>query len=122
MKLTYILIASSGIMGLILYPFYEVDLTVVLIVAVMELACMYKYPIYITKLQFIQLECSALKATISKQIANGFRVICSFIPSPFCTSIGLVISAIFQLVSTQYLIKKNKLNMEMKEEKTYELI
>ena len=121
MKLTYILIASSGIMGLILYPFYEVDLTVVLIVAVMELACMYKYPIYITKLQFIQLECSALKATISKQIANGFRVICSFIPSPFCTSIGLVISAIFQLVFTQYLIKKNKLNMEMKEEKTYEL-
>lgn len=122
MKLTYILIASSGIMGLILYPFYEVDLTIVLLVAGMELACMYKYPIYITKLQFIQLECSALKATVSKQIANGFRIVCSFIPSPFCTSIGLVVSAIFQLVSTQWLIKKNNLDMEMREEKTYELV
>lgn len=122
MKLTYMLIASSGIMGLILYPFYNADLTVVLIVAGMELACMYKYPIYITKLQFIQLECSALKATVSKQIANGFRIVCSFIPSPFCTSIGLVVSAIFQLVSTQWLIKKNNLDMEMREEKTYELV
>lgn len=122
MRLTYMLIASSAIMGMILYPFYDIDLTIVLIVAGLELGCMYKYPVYITKLQFIQLECSALKATISKQIANGFRIVCSFIPSPFCTSIGLVVSAVFQLLSTQWLVKKNKLNMEMKEKKSYELV
>jgi hypothetical protein len=71
------------------------------------------YPMYITKLTYIQLEYSAIKATISKQIANILRVCCSFILSPFCTSIGLAISVIYQLVSTQYIIQKNKLDLEI---------
>ena len=45
------------------------------------------------------------------------RIICSFLPTPFCTTIGLMISATYQLLSTNYYITKNKLNMEMKEEK-----
>ena len=89
-KLVWLLIISSIIMWIILYPFY------------------------ITKLTFVQMEYSAMKATISKQIANTLRIFCSFIASPFCTSIGLAVSAIYQLVSMQYIISKNKLNMEMK--------
>lgn len=45
------------------------------------------------------------------------RIICSFLPTPFCTTIGLMISATYQLLSTNYYITKNKLNMEMKEER-----
>ena len=89
-KLVWLLIISSIIMWIILYPFY------------------------ITKLTFVQMEYSAMKATISKQIANTLRIFCSFIAFPFCTSIGLAVSAIYQLVSMQYIISKNKLNMEMK--------
>lgn len=85
-----------------------------LIIVGIELICMYLYPFYITKLTFVQMEYSAMKATISKQIANTLRIFCSFIASPFCTSIGLAVSAIYQLVSMQYIISKNKLNMEMK--------
>lgn len=112
-KLIYLLIISTFIMGLILYPSYKVDITATLLIVGIELISLYMYPTYITKLTYIQLEYSAIKATISKQIANILRVCCSFIPSPFCTSIGLAISVIYQLVSTQCIIQKNKLNLEI---------
>ncbi len=112
-KLIYILIISTFIMGVVLYPIYKVDIVATLIITGIELISLYVYPIYITKLTYIQLEYSAIKATISKQIANIIRILCSFIPSPFCTSIGLAVSVICQLTSTQYIISKNKLNMEI---------
>lgn len=112
-KLIYLLIISTFIMGLILYPSYKVDITATLVIVAIELISLYMYPIYITKLTYIQLEYSVIKATISKQIANILRICCSFIPSPFCTSIGLAISVIYQLGATQYIINKNKLNLEM---------
>lgn len=113
-KLVYLLIVSSIIMGIILYPTYRVDITATLVIVSIELLSLYMYPIYLTKLTYIQLEHSALKATISKQIANALRIICSFILSPFCTSIGLAVSVVYQLLSTQYIIKNNKIIMEMK--------
>lgn len=112
-KLIYLLIISTFIMGLILYPSYKVDMVATLIIVGIELISIYMYPIYITKLTYIQLEYSAIKATISKQIANILRVCCSFIPSPFCISIGLAVSVIYQLLSTQYIIYKNKLSLEI---------
>ena len=73
--------------------------------------------IYIINLTFIQLEYSAIKAIIGKQMANILRVICSFIPSPFCTSFGLAVSVICQLLFTHYIINKNKLDLEFIDEK-----
>ena len=101
-KLVYLLIVSSILMGIILYPTYRVDITATLVIVSIELLSLYMYPIYLTKLIYIQLEHSALKATVSKQIANALRIICSFILSPFCTSIGLAVSAIYQLLYTVY--------------------
>ena len=115
-KLIYILIVSTFIMGLVLYPSYKPDIAVTSIIVSIELISLYVYPIYITKLTFIQLEFSAIKATISKQIANILRIICSFIPSPFCTSFGLAVSVVDKLLSTHYIIKKNKLNLEIKKD------
>lgn len=112
-KLIYILLLSTAIMGVIFYPHYKVDILVTIIVASIEMITMLLYSIYITKLTFIQLEYSAIKATVNKQIANILRIICSFIPSPFCTSIGLTSSAIYQLVFTDFIVKKNKLNLEI---------
>lgn len=113
-KLVCLLIVSSIIMGIVLYPSYKVDIIATLIIVSVELVSLYMYPIYLTKLTYIQLEHSAIKATISKQIANILRIFCSFILSPFCTSIGLAVSVIYQLVSTQYITEKNKIDMEMK--------
>lgn len=111
-KLVYILILSTFIMGISLYPSYRVDIKATLFIIAVELVSLYIYPIYVTKQTYIQLEYSAIKATINKQIAHMFRIFCSFIPSPFCTSIGLAVAAIYQLISTQYIISENKLNME----------
>lgn len=116
-KLVMILIASTFVMGLVLYPSYHTDIVATMIIVVIELVSLYMYPIYITKLTYIQLEYSAMKATINKQIAGILRIFCSFIPSPFCTSIGLAIAVIYQLSSSHYIISKNKLNMEMGQEK-----
>lgn len=112
-RLVYMLISSTFIMGIILQPIYKSDTFVTSIIVCIELISMYIYPIYITKLTYIQLEYSAIKATVNKQIANLFRILCSFIPSPFCTSIGLAISAISQLLFTEYIIKKNRLNLDI---------
>lgn len=113
-KLVCLLIVSSIIMGIILYPSYRVDITATLVIVSIELVSLYMYPIYLTKLTYIQLEHSAVKATVSKQIANILRILCSFILSPFCTSIGLAVSVVYQLISTWYIIKKNNIIMEMK--------
>lgn len=74
-------------MGMILYPIYNVYILITLIIAINELICLCFYPLYITRLTYIQLEHSAVKATLIKQIANILRTLCSFIISPFCTSL-----------------------------------
>lgn len=104
-------------MGIVLYPSYKVDITAALLIIGIEFIPFYTYPIYITKLTYIQLEYSAIKATICAQIANILRICCSFIPSPFCTSIGLAVSVIYKLVATQCIIHKNKLNLDMYQKK-----
>ena len=113
-KLVGLLILSSLVMGIVLYPIYQVDLVVTFIIVSVELITMYLYPSYLTRLTYIQLEYSAIKATVHKQIANILRIVSSFLATPFCTSIGLGLSAIYQLISTYYIVKKNGLNMEMK--------
>ncbi len=112
-NLIYILILSTFIIGFILYPNYNSDLIATLIIVGIDLISLYLYPVYITKLTFIQLEYSAIKATLHKQMANVLRIFCSFIPSPFCTSIGLAVSVIYQLACTNHIITKNKLDLEM---------
>lgn len=112
--LTYLLILSTMVMGLILYPSYQCDLTATLIFVSVELISLFYYHNYIIKFMFIQLEYSALQATIHMQIAKILRIACSFIPSPFCTTLGLALSVVYQLGATHLIIKRHKLCLEMK--------
>lgn len=121
-KLVVMLIVSSILMGLVLYSSYQIDILITIIIAGIELISLYMYPVYITKLTYIQMEYSALKATIHKQVANILRIACSFIPSPFCTSIGLAVSATYQLLLTHGIIHKNNIDMEMKQQEKKEKI
>lgn len=115
-KLIFLLIISTLIMGIALYPYYKTDIVSTTIFVFIELISLYCYPIYITKLMFIQLEYSALKSNINIQIANVLRIFCSFIPSPYCTSIGLIVYVIYLLIATQFIITKNKITMINKEQ------
>ena len=114
-KLINLLVVTTFIMGILLYPFYKTNLQITGIILGIEILSMYMYPIYITKLIYIQMEHSTYKATISKQIANVIRAICSFIPTPYCTSIGLAGAVIFQLIISKYIILKNNIFMEKRE-------
>ena len=62
------------------------------------------YPIYMTRTCYLQLEYSATKTTINKQVANIIRMLLSAIlVSPYCTVIGQLASMFYQLIYTKIL-------------------
>lgn len=117
-KLSAILVFTSIIMGMILYPLYKVTIVFTLVLLAIKLFHLVLYPIYSSKITFIQLEQNAVEPTIAKQIANVFRIASSFIPTPYCVGIGIVITTIYHLVYTHISVKVHKLNLEMKKTQT----
>lgn len=112
-KLLGLLILSVFFMFSILYPFYELSFGVVLIYLSFELINYLIYPIYRLHTCFLQLEYSASKTTANKMLANVFRIVSSFIVSPFCTGIGQIVSSLYQFVSLNFLFHKNyKIGMD----------
>lgn len=97
-----------------MYPSYSTDIMATLIILSAEILGLAFYPVYITNLTFIQMEHSVIVATLTKQFSNIIRICCSFIYSPYCTTIGLVLAVVFQFVSSWFIIFKNKLNLEQK--------
>lgn len=108
-KLISMLIASIIIMSLTMYNSYNTDLLITGIFILGEILCFIMYPLYTIKTYYLQLEYSALKTTIHKQIANILRTIMSFIPTPYCTLIGQLVSMFYQLIYTQILAGKTKI-------------
>ena len=108
-KLISMLIASIIIMSLTMYNSYNTDLLITGIFILGEILCFIMYPLYTIKTYYLQLEYSALKTTIHKQIANILRTIMSFIPTPYCTLIGQLVSMFYQLIYTKILAGKTKI-------------
>ena len=106
------LLVSIVVMFVILYPMYKTQLDITLIYIGLEIITFIGYPLYSIKICYIQIECSAIKATINKQISNTIRFMLSFIPTPFCTVIGQLVSMTYQLIYSNVVIRfkdKNKL-------------
>lgn len=108
-KLISMLIASIIIMSLTMYNSYNTDLLITGIFILGEILCFIMYPLYTIKTYYLQLEYSALKTTIHKQIANILRTIMSFIPTPYCTLIGQLVSMFYQSIYTKILAGKTKI-------------
>ncbi len=117
-NLGFVLFVSSMVMALVLYPIYKVDILYTAIFFGIRIFHLIVYPIYSSKITFIQLEKSAPEATINKQIANILRIACSFIPTPFCVGIGLLVSTLYHLLYTNISVKVHKLDLEMKKAQT----
>ncbi len=62
------------------------------------------------------LEYSSVKMTANMFVSSGIRVVSSFLPTPFCTSIGQLVSSIYQLVTTSIYMKKFKESREKEHE------
>lgn len=108
-KLIFMLVVSIIIMSLTMYNGYNTDLLITSIFILGEIFCFIMYPLYIIKTCYLQLEYSAVKTTIYKQIANILRTIMSFIPTPYCTLIGQLVSMLYQLIYTKVLVRGTKI-------------
>ncbi len=111
-KLDGMLIASIVIIAALLYGKYQPDLKLAMIFIGAEVWMLMMYPIYMTRTCYLQLEYSATKTTINKQIANVIRMLLSAILiSPYCTVIGQLVSMFYQLIYTKilWICKETKL-------------
>lgn len=111
-KLIGILVASILVMTFALYNQYNPDMRIAAIIIGGEILTLTMYPLYIIKTYYLQLEYSATKTTINKQISNVIRmIISSTLVSPYCTIIGQLVSMVYQLTYTKimWISKENKL-------------
>ena len=106
-KLLLILFATSLIMFVLLYAFYDLDFKITMIYFGFEIVNFLIYPIYRIKTCYLQLEWSALKTTTNKIAASILRMFMSLLKTPFCTGIGQVCSSLYQFISLNIIFKNN---------------
>lgn len=106
-KLLLILFATSLIMFVLLYAFYDLDFKITMIYFAFEIVNFLIYPIYRIKTCYLQLEWSALKTTTNKIAASILRMFMSLLKTPFCTGIGQVCSSLYQFISFNIIFKNN---------------
>ncbi len=97
-KLLSILIFSILIMNLTLYWYFKPDLTILLIILAVQIIDMLIDPLKTLRLSYIQINDNNKKHNIFYLLSRLIRLLCSFIPSAFCTYIGQAISAIYLYV------------------------
>lgn len=111
MKLNSLLILSVLIMSIIAYPFYTPDLKIVSIFILLHILDFLICPFSVIKTCFLQLEDSAFKMTANMIIAYLIRTVVSFAPTPYCTIIGQMSSALYEFICTKINYRKYKNNM-----------
>ncbi len=114
--LLFILYSTIFLMFVIMYNKYELNLGLVAVYLSVEIFDLALYPIYCLKKCFLTLEYSSIKMTFNKFVASGIRVIASFLPTPFCTSLGQMVSSVYQLITANIYMKKFKKSKEKKYE------
>lgn len=97
LKYTYLLMTSSILFALVMYPFYKPNLFLLLFFGGYELCNFIGYPFYYLRICYLQIEGNPVVATIHKTMAYLLRLGCSFLPTAFCTFIGQVVSFLYQL-------------------------
>ena len=94
-KLLSILIITILIMNLTLYWYFKPDLIVLVIILAVQIIDMLIDPLKTLRMSYIQLNDNNKKHNVFYLLSRLIRLICSFIPSAFCTYIGQAISAIY---------------------------
>lgn len=106
-KLLIILLVSIFLMFMFLYKKYNLNLTITLLFLSSELINFFIYPIYSLKTSFLNLEYNPVFVTSNKIFANIVRMFLSVLHTPFCTSIGQIISSIYQFISLNIVFRRN---------------
>lgn len=106
-QLLGILFITILILMMIMMPFYELNFILVLLYLSVDMINFLIYPIYRIKTCFLQLEYSSLKITSNNFMTSILRNILSFLETPFCTAIGQLFSAFYQLITMNIFFHKN---------------
>lgn len=106
-KLLLVLMITTILMFIIMFPLYNLSFILVIIYFLFELVNFLIYPVYRIKTCFLQLEYSTLKITTNKFISSTGRTILSFLKTPFCTGIGQCASSIYQFITINIIFRKN---------------
>lgn len=106
-KLLGILLSTTFIMAIVLYNFYELDIRLFIIFLSMEIINFIIYPVYRIKTIFLQLEYSAIKTTTNKICSSTLRMFMSLLKTPFCTSLGQIVSSVYQFISINIMFNLN---------------
>lgn len=106
-KLLALLYASSILMFICLYRFYDLNLGITLIFIGLEFLDFLLSPLYYIHTCYLQLNWSASKTTANKIGARLARLGCSFLPTPFCNNIGALTATGWQVLTVQAIFHKN---------------
>lgn len=102
-----LIIASMVVMAVCLWRFYELPATFTFSLLCLEVYAFIIYPISAINVCFLQLDYSPKKTTANQFIVHSLRGICSFIKTPYNTTMGQIIGATYELVSTNVILRKN---------------
>lgn len=102
------LIVSVVVIVIILYPVYKPNMVVFSIILLSDFLAFLAYPMYTIKKYMIQLNLSAKTATSFNVFNNLISFGCSYLNTPYCTTIGHVLSSLIQFFGYNYLYKRLK--------------
>ena len=105
-KFISLLIFSIILLGFSLYPLYKPDFLIVSIFVSLHIIDFIMFQFFEIKITYLELEYSPAKTTLNNIIASVIRTILSLLPTPFCTIIGQIVCAIYELVYSSILYKK----------------
>lgn len=94
-KLIGILIGSTVVMNLTLYWYFKPDLRILSILLAVQIVDMLVDPLKTLRWDYLQINDNEKKHNISYIIPRIVRIVCSFIPSAFCTYIGQFLSMVY---------------------------
>lgn len=106
-KLLAILFASTALMWVGLYHWYDLDLGLTIAYLSFEIISFLISPFVYLRINFIQLEYSAPKATLIESSSSLLRLGISLIPGPFNMGIAEVASCWYSEVVARYLMNKH---------------
>lgn len=104
-KLLGLLLTSIIIMNISLYWFYKPDLKIYIIIFIIQIIDMVLNVPAIIKWNYLQIKDNNQKHNISYITCRILRLLCSFLPTGFCTYIGQLVSGTYKYI---YSIIKTK--------------
>ena len=103
------LITSTIIMNIVLYLYFRPNLTITIILLIISIIDMLAHPIIYIKLSYLQINDNKKRHNASYTVAETIRLLCSFIPNPFCLYIGQLSAMIYFWFYTRITCRKVKL-------------